>query len=62
MYLGFFLKNRNPNYLGEMLIYMSFALICNSIIGYTLLVFIWVVVFIPNMLVKDYRLSLKPDF
>ena len=48
--------NRNPNYLGEMLIYGSFALIANNLVGYLICFFIWILIFLPNILVKDRRL------
>jgi hypothetical protein len=44
------------------MIYLSFALICKSALGYAILFFIWIVVFIPNLMVKDHRLSKKAGF
>merc|ERR1712079_13080 len=60
---GVFSTNRNPNYLGEMLVYGGFALMTGprlealSIIGS-----IWVVVFITNMWKKDLSLQKKPGW
>jgi protein-S-isoprenylcysteine O-methyltransferase Ste14 len=49
-----FKYNRNPNYLGEIMIYSSFAFIASNLTGYFILAFIWLLVFLPNILVKDY--------
>lgn len=57
-----FSRNRNPNYLGEALLYLSFAIVTEIYISYMILIFIWLVVFLPNMLVKDFRLAKKDGF
>lgn len=59
---GFFAYTRNPNYLGEILIYLSFGLVAKSSYVYGSLGFAWVAAFIPRMLSKDASLSSKPDF
>jgi len=50
---GWFKKSRNTNYLGEMMIYLSYAMLGNSKIPYFILSYIWSILFIPNMLSKD---------
>jgi len=52
--IGMFKHNRNPNYLGEMMIYFSFALVANNIIAYLILILIWITIFLPNILVKEH--------
>jgi hypothetical protein len=51
---------RNPNYLGEMLIYFSFALMSkNCVVAYAIVVTSWVGLFLPNMMLKDESLRRK---
>ena len=52
---GWFSKSRNINYLGEMMIYFSYALLGNSKIPYFILFYIWSILFYPNMKMKDVR-------
>ena len=52
-------RSRNCNYLGEMLIYFSFAFLVNNVFVYVGLVGIWIAAFVPRMLVKDLALSKK---
>jgi len=54
---GFFKKIRNTNYLGEILIYSSFAILSMNLIPFAILVLFFFVVFLPRMRKKD--LSLK---
>merc|ERR1712216_587052 len=60
---GVFATNRNPNYLGEMLIYGSFALMTGPrwdvVLG---LGMIWVGIFGTNMVKKDLSLKKKPGW
>ena len=56
---GWFKKSRNINYLSEMMIYSSYAMLGNSKIPYYILFYIWSVLFIPNMLSKDQRIMKK---
>lgn len=55
---GLFFNTRNPNYFGEILIYLSFAIMAESWGIYFMLVFIWVVFFGMRMIIKD-SMSLK---
>ena len=59
---GFFKITRNPNYLGEIMIYLSFGLVCQSWIAYSILFVFWFVFFTLRMVLKDYRLSSKKEF
>ncbi|MBV9385218.1 MAG: DUF1295 domain-containing protein [Chroococcidiopsidaceae cyanobacterium CP_BM_ER_R8_30] len=59
---GFFARCRNTNYLGEVLIYFSFALIVQHWLPFLILAVMGSVIFIPNMLKKDQSLSRYPEF
>ncbi len=59
---GFFRLNRNPNYLGEMLIYGSFAMTTGHHVSGLILAFVWGGLFLPNMLKKDKSLSRHPSW
>lgn len=50
---GFFARTRNPNYLGEMMIYASFAVVAGHWLPWLVLAWVWLGVFVPNMLRKD---------
>lgn len=57
---GWFAKVRNTNYLGEMMIYFSYALLSRRKESFLILSYIWSLLFIPNMMNKDNRI-LKKD-
>jgi len=59
---GFFSRSRNPNYLGEILIYLGFAILSSHWISLAILGTFSALVFIPNMLKKDKSLSRYPEF
>ncbi|NOS91436.1 MAG: DUF1295 domain-containing protein [Cyclobacteriaceae bacterium] len=59
---GFFARNRNINYLGEAMIYISFALLSASWLGLIGIVAFFFGAFIPNMIKKDKSLSRYPEF
>jgi len=59
---GFFSRSRNPNYLGEILIYLSFALLSNHWLPLLILATFTALVFVPNMLKKDKSLARYPEF
>lgn len=59
---GFFARCRNPNYLGEVLIYFSFALLAQHWLPFLILTGVVVGIFIPNMRKKDESLSRYPEF
>jgi steroid 5-alpha reductase family enzyme len=59
---GFFARCRNPNYLGEILIYLAFAMLAMHWLPFVILVAFIAGIFIPNMLKKDQSLSRYPAF
>lgn len=59
---GFFARCRNPNYLGEVLIYLSFALLAQHWLPFLILAGFVVGLFLPNMRRKDESLSRYPEF
>ena len=59
---GFFKKIRNTNYLGEILIYLSFATLSMSYIPFAILAIFFFVVFLPRMIKKDKSLSKYDSF
>ena len=59
---GFFARCRNTNYLGELLIYLSFALLAMHWLPYGVLAGFAFGVFLPNMRKKDASLSRYPGF
>jgi len=59
---GFFARCRNTNYLGEILIYLGFALLVQHWLPFVILGFFTIAVFIPNMLKKAKSLSRYPEF
>ena len=56
---GMFARIRNPNYLGEMLIYLSFAMTVGHPIAYSIPMTVWITVFLLFMKTKDISLSKK---
>jgi len=50
---GFFARTRNPNYLGEIMIYFGFAVMANSYIGYAIVCSIWATLFTAGILAKE---------
>lgn len=59
---GLWSRVRNPNYLGELLIYSSFAILSMHWLSY-LIIAVWVLFYwIPNMRKKDASLSRYPEF
>lgn len=59
---GFFSRSRNPNYLGEILIYVGFAMLAKHWLPFLLLGLFTAVVFVPNMIKKDRSLARYPEF
>lgn len=56
---GFNKYTRNPNYLGEILLYSSFAVLVNDTIVWCIMGYMWVIVFQIRMAIKDHSLSKK---
>lgn len=50
---------RNPNYLGEMMLYGAFVLLVNDTISYICVVQVWLVLFSMRMYLKDLSLRKK---
>ncbi len=59
---GFFQNSRNTNYLGEILIYLSFAILSMNLIPFIILTIFFTVVFLPRMIKKDKSLSKYKGF
>lgn len=59
---GFFARCRNTNYLGEILIYGSFAMLAQHWLPFLILVGFITGIFLPNMKKKDQSLSRYPEF
>ena len=59
---GFFKNIRNTNYLGEILIYLSFAILSMSFIPFVILAIFFFIVFLPRMIKKDKSLTKYNSF
>lgn len=59
---GFFTRIRHPNYLGEMMIYGSFALIAQHWLPWAILSYVWISLFTVNMLMKEASMSRYPEW
>ncbi|WP_319420231.1 methyltransferase family protein [Pleurocapsa sp. FMAR1] len=59
---GFFSRSRNPNYLGEILIYLSFAMLAQHWLPFLILGIFAALIFVPNMFKKDKSLARYPEF
>ena len=59
---GFFARTRNPNYLGEMMLYASFAILAGHVAPWLVLAWVWGGTFFPNMAQKDASMSRYPEF
>jgi protein-S-isoprenylcysteine O-methyltransferase Ste14 len=59
---GFFARIRHPNYLGEMMLYASFALLVGHWIPWLVLAWVWSVVFATNIAWKEASLSRYPGW
>jgi protein-S-isoprenylcysteine O-methyltransferase Ste14 len=53
---------RHPNYLGEMMIYLSFALMVWHWLPFLVLGWVWVGIFAVNMLMKEASMSRYPEW
>lgn len=59
---GFYATVRHPNYLGEMMLYASFALLSMHALPWAVLAFVWTLVFVPNMLRKEASMARYPEW
>lgn len=58
---GMFALTRNPNYLGEILIYSSFNLLAQHWLPWACCALVWTQVFLVNMLRKEKSMSRYPE-
>ena len=58
----FLTYNRNTNYLGEIMIYFSFALIVGRLECYLLLIFVWMTFFVGRIYLKEKSLQKKEGY
>lgn len=59
---GMFRYIRHPNYLGEMMIYSSFALLVGHWIPWAILAVWWIMVFFVNMMMIESSIARFPDW
>jgi protein-S-isoprenylcysteine O-methyltransferase Ste14 len=59
---GMFARVRHPNYLGEMMLYGAFAIVAGHWVPWLVLAWVWLGVFVPNMLQKEARMSRYPEW
>ena len=59
---GVFAYTRNPNYLGEILIYSTYAMLAAHWFGWLVIVLQVFALFLPRMLVKDSSISRHPGW
>ncbi|MBI1949269.1 MAG: DUF1295 domain-containing protein [Deltaproteobacteria bacterium] len=59
---GFFSRVRHPNYLGEMMLYASFAIVAGHWAPWLALAWVWLALFVPNMLAKEASMSRYPEW
>lgn len=59
---GMFRYVRHPNYLGEIMIYGSYALIVGHWIPWVILVWVWLGLFWTNMVMKEASMSRYPEW
>jgi len=59
---GFFARIRHPNYLGEMMLYASFAWLSGHKEPWFVLAWAWLGLFVPNMLYKEASMSRHPGW
>ena len=59
---GFFSRTRNPNYFGEMIIYLGWGILAESIFPLVVLLVVVLTLFYPRMIQKDRSISRYPEF
>lgn len=59
---GFFARTRNPNYLGEILIYTAFALLTQHWLPFVIIGIFTAMAFIPRIRQKEQSLARYPEF
>jgi protein-S-isoprenylcysteine O-methyltransferase Ste14 len=58
----FFAINRNCNYFGEVLVYLSFAMCTNRVVCYLILITIWLSIFVNRIYLKECSLRKKDGY
>jgi len=59
---GLFKYIRHPNYLGEIMLYASYAMIIQHWIPWAILAWVWIGVFLVNILQKEASMSRYPEW
>lgn len=59
---GMFRHVRHPNYLGEIMIYAAFATLTRHWLPWVVLAWVWLGLFLPNMLLKEASMSRYPQW
>jgi protein-S-isoprenylcysteine O-methyltransferase Ste14 len=59
---GWFGRVRHPNYLGEMMLYGSYALLAQHWAPWVVLAWVWTGLFLPNMIAKERSMSRYPEW
>ena len=59
---GYFGRTRNPNYLGELMICLSYAVLSKSVFCWIYMFLIWIIVFGSNILKKEVSLMKKEGY
>ena len=57
-----FAYTRNPNFLGEIMIYATYAIMAAHIAGWIFVLLQWTLLFLPRMLAKDASISRHPGW
>ncbi len=59
---GLFARIRHPNYLGEMMLYAAYAILAGHWLAWAVLAWVWGMIFIPNMVLKEASMSRYPQW
>ncbi len=59
---GFFARVRHPNYLGEMMLYASFAMLAQHWAPWAVLAWVWTGLFLPRILRKEASMARYPEW
>ena len=59
---GMYKYIRSPNYLGEVMIYSSYALVANHWLPWLILVYVWTSVFATRIITKEKRMERYPEW
>lgn len=57
-----FSRTRNPNYLGEIMLYYSFSVIANHFLSYFIMIFAFCTIFPVRIFQKEVSLKQKPGW